>query len=93
MIVVGYNAIITRDKETCSDEDSLETLESEQSSDLTICKKRCDKKEGCKYFNINDDFSCALYSSCSTRRISNHAGFTYEKNGNYFSTLCRNTLR
>ena len=77
-LVVGYMIIIENDKHTCTDDSQL--LE-KINEDRTGCAHMCDGHEKCNYLHINDDNRCALYSSCTKRKMSKVKGSTYEKNG------------
>ena len=77
-IVDGYKAIITNKKEAC---DNMYLKGYKGRQDTSKCKKLCDEKVECKFFFIDDDNWCYMYTSCITKSAPSFAGSIFEKEG------------
>ena len=73
---IMYTIVIENKKETC-DHNYLIAQKIDQ--DLQNCKKSCSERKNCKFFFINGDNWCGMYSSCSRRRAPTFAGTTFQK--------------
>ena len=71
-----YTMVIENKKETC---DHGYLIAQKIDQDLPNCRKSCSERKNCKFFFINEDNWCGMYSSCSHRRAPTFAGTTFQK--------------
>ena len=73
---IMYTMIIENKNETC---DHNHLIAQKIDQDLQNCRKSCSERKNCKFFFINEDNLCGMYSSCSRRRAPTFAGTTFQK--------------
>ena len=76
--VDGYKAIIANKKEAC---DNMYLKGYKGRQDTSKCKKLCDERAECKFFFIDDDNWCYIYTSCITKSTPSFAGSVFKKQG------------
>ena len=78
----GYKRIIASSKETCANKE--QRISNNANHNQPQCAELCEQTEDCRFYFINIQNRCNLYSSCSKRRVASYRGSTFEKMaGNY----------
>ena len=76
--VDGYKPIITNKKESC---DNMYLKGYKGRQDTSKCKKVCDEEVECKYFFIDIDNWCYMYTSCITKSTPSFPGSVFVYDG------------